>query len=276
MDRVRPSAIAGMFYPASPLELNAQLDELLGRVHPHAVAGEVVALIGPHAGYDYSGLTAAHGYKLLEGKSFDGVIIVSPSHREFFKGISIYGGSAYSTPLGIVPIDVELRRALVEDDDLITTTDSGHHSEHAVEVHLPFLQRMLGEFSFVPIVVGEQRADLCLHLGKKLGQVLAGRRWLMIASTDLSHFHPYAVARKVDRRVIETIQSFDHKQLMDDLETGSAEACGGGPTVAVMCAARDLGADRIQVLHHCNSGDITGDRSGVVGYLSAAAIKSVA
>jgi len=279
---VRPPAVAGLFYPADPNILNRQIDELLQRAASnasvsHLLRGEdrkvrrrIRAIISPHAGYMYSGLTAAHGYRLLQGQEFDTAIIVSPSHREYFDGISIYGGQAYRVPSGDVPIDTELREMLIRDDAIITLSDVGHRQEHAVEVQIPFLQKVLPGCKIVPIIMGDQRRDYCYHLGKKLAKVAKDKNVLLIASTDLSHYYPYDTAQMLDRIIIDEVERLDYEQLMTDLETERAEACGGGPTVAVLLAVCELGANKAYILHACNSGDVTGDRRGVVGYLSAA------
>lgn len=271
---VRSPAVAGLFYPADPTSLHRQIDDLLGQVNNGTWKGHLVALVSPHAGYTYSGFTAAHAYKLLEGHQFDSIIIVSPSHREYFDGISVYGGSAYRTPLGDVAIDAELRDALVHDDELIVMSDAGHRQEHAVEVQIPFLQRVLKNCTIVPIVMGDQRREYCFHLGKKIAKVVSEKKVLLIASTDLSHYYPYELAVTLDRIVIDEVRELDYDQLMTDLEAERAEACGGGPIVSVLLAACGLGADTATILHTCNSGDVTGDRSGVVGYLSAAIFRT--
>jgi AmmeMemoRadiSam system protein B len=275
---VRPPAVAGLFYPADPKILVRQIDDFLKRATSDPLRmgsgkGHLLALVSPHAGFMYSGLTAAHAYKLLKERRFDTAVIVSPSHREYFDGISIFGGAAYRTPLGEVPIDAAFRDALVEDDTLIALSDAGHGQEHAIEVQIPFLQKMLGGCRIVPIVMGDQRREYCFHLGKKLAQVARGKNVLLIASTDLSHYYPYDTAQLLDNIIIDEVQRLDYEQLMADLETERAEACGGGPTVAVLLAACDLGANKAYILHACNSGDVTGDKGGVVGYLSAAILQ---
>lgn len=271
---IRPPAVAGMFYPDDSRILHQQLDELLEKVGRQNVEGKLIALVSPHAGYIYSGFTAAHGFALLKGLSFDTVVIVSPSHREYFDGISIYGGGAYRTPLGDVAVDDDLRSLLIMNDTIITVSDSGHRQEHAVEVQIPFLQKSLNNFKILPIVMGDQRREYCLYFGKKLAHSIAGKKILLLASTDLSHYYPYHIAENLDRIMIDEVSRLDVEQLMLDLETEHTEACGGGPTVAVLFAARELGANKAYILHTCNSGDVTGDKSGVVGYLSAAITQS--
>ena len=188
---VRAPAVAGMFYEKSPDALRKTIDEMLSRVELPKVEGTVCGLVSPHAGYVYSGFTAAHAFKLLEGRKYDCVITVGPSHREYFDGISIYSGDAYETPLGKVPINHEIRSELLHGEKNITASVAGHRAEHSLEVQLPFLQRVLKEFSVVPIIMGDQRRQLCEQLSAVLARVMANKNVLLVASSDLSHFHTY-------------------------------------------------------------------------------------
>jgi MEMO1 family protein len=267
---VRAPAVAGMFYDRSPAALRKNIDEMLNRVQLPKIEGTVRAVVSPHAGYVYSGFTAAHAFKLLEGKKYDCVIVVGPSHREYFDGISIYSGDAYETPLGKVPINHEVRSELLQGEKNIVASIEGHRAEHSLEVQLPFLQRVLKEFSVVPIIMGDQRRQLCEQLSVALARVMANKKVLLVASSDLSHFHAYDEAVLLDKRVIQEVERFNSDVFIDELEKKSFEACGGGPIAVAMKTAQQLGANRVEVLHYCNSGDITGDKSGVVGYLAAA------
>lgn len=276
MSVIRPPAVAGSFYEADPKLLGKEVDKLLDGATPSIIDGTLLGLISPHAGYFYSGLAAAYGYKLLKerlGKPYDCVIIVGPSHREFFNGISMYSGNGYATPLGVVAVNEAVRSALLSQSDTISLSNAGHRSEHAIEVQLPFLQKVLGSFTFVPIVIGHQTKEYCFLLGEALATV--GRQYniLFIASSDLSHYHPYDTAVLLDKKVIREVEALDEDNLMRQLEEESVEACGGGPIVAVMHAAKKLHADRSMILTHYNSGDVTGDKSAVVGYLSAALVR---
>jgi len=268
---IRSCAVCGMFYPSDAVALQAEVRELLGRVPPSSIEGTVRGLISPHAGYRYSGFTAAHGYALLRGSRYRTVVIVSPSHREYFDGISVYPGDGYQTPLGIVPVNENVREALISQSSIVAASMAGHGEEHAIEVQLPFLQEVLGEFDFVPLVIGDQRREYCLELARVLSGI-EQEEVLLIASTDLSHYHPSAEADKLDDVMATDIDAFNADKLMDDLNAGRTEACGGGPSVAVMAALRKLGVKNMRILHRSNSGDITGERHHVVGYLSAAAI----
>ncbi|HCV42365.1 MAG TPA: AmmeMemoRadiSam system protein B [Bacteroidetes bacterium] len=267
----RECSVCGLFYPADKEELRENIREMIAAAKSPKIGGTIRGVIGPHAGYVYSGPTAAHAYALLQGATYSTVVVVSPSHREYFDGVSVFPGDSYSTPLGVVPVDKDLREKLLQQTPLVNLSYSGHGEEHAVEVHLPFLQYVLGEFKFLPLVVGDQKRECCFGLGEALGEVLKGKNALLVASTDLSHYYPSSVANKLDAIVVNHVNKFDYEGLMHDLESQQAEACGGGPTVAVMLALERLGVREMTVLHHCNSGDVTGDSHQVVGYLSAAA-----
>lgn len=267
---IRKPAVAGMFYPDEPEDLRDEIHDLLRRVRKKA-KGKVRGILVPHAGYAYSGFTAAHAYAMLRGERFDTVVVVSPSHREFFDAVSIFSGDAYETPLGKVEIDAALRDALDARASFIIVSDRGHRAEHALEVQLPFLQAVLPPFQLLPLVIGNQQPELCFDLGAVLGDVLKEKNALLVASTDLSHFYSSEDAEKLDRVMIEDVESFDYEKLMNDLQNQKTEACGGGPAVAVMSALKTLGAKKMEVVHHSNSGDTTGDYSSVVGYLSAVA-----
>jgi MEMO1 family protein len=269
---IRPAAVAGMFYPASALELRRDVSALLGRMKPQKEdRRDIRGIISPHAGYAYSGYTAAHGYAMLSGAGYETVVIVSPSHREYFEGVSVYPGDAYETPLGIVEVDGGFRDGLIAASGFVVASARGHAAEHAIEVQLPFLQEVLPPFMVLPIVMGDQRPELCIGLGEALAGILRGRNVLLVASTDLSHFHPFDVAARLDGVMISDVKEFDYEKLLQDLEACRTEACGGGPTVAVMAALAHLGVSKMEVVHYSNSGDVTGDYSSVVGYLSAIA-----
>ncbi|MBI3586806.1 MAG: AmmeMemoRadiSam system protein B [Ignavibacteriales bacterium] len=276
MSVIRPPAVAGSFYEADPKVLGKEVDKLLDEAAPSKINGTLLGLISPHAGYQYSGLAAAYGYKLLKErpeKPYDCVIIVGPSHREFFDGISIYSGSGYATPLGVVAVNDNVRSAIFSQSSNISLSNAGHRSEHAIEVQLPFLQRVLGSFTFVPIVIGHQTRENCFLLGEVLATIAQQYNILFIASSDLSHYHPYGTAVLLDKKVIREVEALDEDNLMRQLEEESVEACGGGPIVAVMHATKKLHANRSTILTHYNSGDVTGDKSAVVGYLSAALVR---
>ena len=267
---VRAPAVAGLFYPDDPGELASTIAGLITRESPEIPAG-VRGIIVPHAGYAYSGPTAGRAYgKLIRG-AYETVVVVAPSHREFFEGVSVYEGEAYRTPLGSIPVDVSLREALIAAAPCVRASSHGHGAEHAIEVHLPFLQAALGSFSFLPCVIGHQTPEICFALGDALGALLCGRKALLVASTDLSHFRTDREARVIDAVMIGDVRTFDPRALMAHLSEGATEACGGGPAVSVMTALRVMGAARLEVTDYATSGDVTGDLRSVVGYMSAVA-----
>ncbi len=266
---VRPPAVAGVFYPSAASHLRSEVDDFIERASVPPQIGTVYGLVSPHAGYAYSGFTAAHAYKALRNRLFDTVIVIGPSHQEYFQGVSVYPGDSFRTPLGDVPINDAVRSKLVGQEKRIFLSAAGHRGEHSVEVQLPFLQRVLGSFSFVPVVMGDQTLELCERLAEAIVSAAQAGNVLLVASSDLSHYHPYDEAKALDERVIELVEMYEPLQLMDRLGHRELEACGGGPIVAVMLAAKKLGANAARVIHYCNSGDMSGDKSAVVGYLSA-------
>jgi AmmeMemoRadiSam system protein B len=272
MKNVREPAVAGMFYPASSSKLKEDIQQLLDDFKPQEKFENVVGIVSPHAGYVYSGRTAAFAFNAIEQKKYKTVVIISPSHREYFAGISIYNGDAYKTPLGEVPINKEMRYGLVIDSKIIFEGINGHRTEHAVEVQIPFLQMVMKDFSIVPIVMGDQNKMYINELSQRLAGVMDDDT-LIIASSDLSHFHSKEQADKRDSIVEKRIAEFDYNNLQKDLETGKCEACGGGGIVAMMKTADLIQKKKSKILSRTDSGDVTGDNSEVVGYLSAVLFK---
>lgn len=268
MKNIREPAVAGMFYPASADKLQNEVQQLLNDYKPQEKFKNVVGIVSPHAGYVYSGRTAAFAFNAIEQKKYKTVVIISPSHREYFEGISIYNGDAYKTPLGEVPINKEMRYGLVIDSKIIFNGINGHRTEHAVEVQIPFLQVVMNNFSIVPIVMGDQNKMNINELSQRLACVMDDET-LIIASSDLSHFHSKEQADKRDSIVEKRIAEFDYNSLQQDLETGKCEACGGGAIVTMMKTADLLNKKKSKILSRTDSGDVTGDNSEVVGYLSA-------
>ncbi len=267
---VRRAVVAGAFYPGEPDALASTIDRYLDAAGSPDLDGEVVALVAPHAGYVYSGGVAAHAYAAVRGRTYDTVIVVAPSHRAAFRGASVFDGSSYETPLGAVPIDRESVSELRQRG--LVFEPRAHSQEHSLEVQVPFLQRSLESFELVPIVMGEQSEAAVRSLAAAMSGVVAerpDRRYLLVASTDLSHYHSQEDARRLDRVIVESVDAFDPEGLLRALASGECEACGGGPTAAVLMAARELGAAGAEVLRYATSGDVTGDMSQVVGYMAA-------
>lgn len=274
---VRRPAVAGQFYPGAPDSLARDVDRYLAAARvPGLDGGEVVGIVSPHAGYMYSGAVAAHGYSYLKGQRYDTVIVVAPSHRMAFRGSSVYARGAYETPLGLVQVDSELASAILDESAGIVDEPRAHVDEHSLEVQVPFLQRTLDSFRIVPIVMGDQGRAASYALGTRIAKAVSGagdRRVLLVASTDLSHYHDQRTAEVLDERVLEALSAFDPDGLLRSLAARECEACGGGPMAAVMVASRELGADEARVVKYATSGDVTGDKSEVVGYASAVFVR---
>jgi len=267
LKNVRHSVIAGSWYPGTEAQLLKTVQGYLDNVEKEELGGELVGLISPHAGYIYSGQVAAYAYRQLDGTPYDAVAVISPVHRMFVGRFAVTSTAAYETPLGLVEVDGELVEAMDREIDLARVSQD---NEHSLEIQLPFLQVALGKFKLLPIMMGDQELSSCQKLGTALAKVLKGKNVLLVASTDLSHFHSYGAAVRLDEIVLERVGAYDPEGLANDLRRGKCEACGGGPVIAVMLAAQELGANRAKVLKYMNSGDVTGDHSQVVGYMSAA------
>jgi AmmeMemoRadiSam system protein B len=272
---VRSPVFAGTWYPGDPEVLRQTMTGYLSKANPPAAEGKVVAIIVPHAGYLYSGQVAAYSYKLLQRSNPKVVFLIGPSHRVGFRGFSVSQYSGYQTPLGVAPVDQDLARKLLSITPQMQWVREADEQEHSLENQIPFLQIVLKDFQIVPIIMGEQNIETCVLLAKSLLRALPDKESVVIlASTDLSHFHSDQQARALDGEFIKQVKEFDPEGLAKAVASGSCEACGAGPAIAAMLAARELGANRSVILKYSNSGDVTNDRRQVVGYLSAALLRS--
>ncbi len=264
---VRPSPLAGRWYPASARELAAMVDGFLAAARPTAPQGRVIGLLAPHAGLVYSGPVAAHAFKLVEGMSPEVVAVVSPSHYPYPAPLLTTAHRAYATPLGEIPVNREALEALSE---RVTLLPVRNDPEHSLEIELPFLQHVLPQgFTLLPVMIVEQTPRQAEALGHALAEVLSERDVLLVASSDLSHFYTQRVARQLDQAMLERVAAFDPTGVFAVEEQEKGFACGRGAIAAVMWAARDLGADAAQIVNYATSGDTSGDYSRVVGYGAA-------
>ena len=268
---VRLPAVAGTWYPGEASALAAEVEGHLAAVPLRDLPGRLIALVSPHAALHYSGPVAAHAYAHLRGSRDLTAVLVGPSHRRAFEGISVYARGAFATPGGEIPIDEPFAAALLEVGGAFLDDPRPHRDEHSLEMQLPFLQHLVPGLRLVPLLMGSQSRAEVDALAAALGRTLEGREALLVASTDLSHYHPAAAASELDARVVDDVQRLDPGALMRRLEAFRGHACGGGPMVAVLEAARARGADRATILRYADSGDVAGgDKSRVVGYLAAA------
>lgn len=271
---IRSSVLAGSWYPEDPDELRDMVDTFLETAE--TVDGTPLGLIVPHAGYVYSGPTAASGFKQLEGANIDVAIIIGSDHQAPLSDpISIWVGKGFETPLGVVPVDVDLAEAIIASDPLITADLSAHEGEHPIEIELPFLQRVCPTCSIVPVLMGDASERTVEALVNALRVQLADRHAVIIASSDLSHYPSYDDAYVIDNATLDAIETGLPSELSETVErlmiSGFANlvtcACGEGPILVVMQVTQALGADTITVLQYTNSGDTPfGDTNQVVGY----------
>jgi AmmeMemoRadiSam system protein B len=275
LGNLRPSILAGTWYAGDRNALAQSIQDSLSSAEIPHLKGKLIALIVPHAGHRYSGGVAAHAYRLLQGRQFGRVVLVGPSHRGAFKGASVNCQSGYETPLGVVPVDRGFARKMLDAGTHVRWLKEAHAFEHSLEIQLPFLQTVLKNFKIVPILMGQQDLDTCVNLAHTLAPILKNTEdTLLIASTDLSHFHPSRQAKALDLQFIDRVRRLDPQGIAKDLREGKSEACGGGPVITVMLLAQALGANRAEILNYADSGQVTGDHGRVVGYLSAALIRS--
>jgi MEMO1 family protein len=270
----RRSPFAGSWYPADPRELEAMVARFVAEEEEVELEGELVALISPHAGLVYSGPVAGAGYRLLarDAPAFATAVLLGPSHRKFFDALAVYPAGAFATPLGPVPIDAELADAFLRETPRARAMPEVHGDEHCLEMQLPFLRYLLPDLRIVPVLMGNQSVENVAAAARAVAAVAktADRPVLLVASSDLSHYESRARARELDDEVLGCVGRFDAPALASLFERNSRHACGGGPIVAVMAAARALGATEASVLRYGDSGDVSGDTDAVVGYVSAA------
>jgi len=270
---LRPSPIAGTWYEGHAKTLARSIDEYLNNAKLPALDGDVVGVIAPHAGHRYSGPVAGYAFAALRGLSPSLVAVISPFHNLARYPLITTAHDAYSTPLGNLEMDkVALAELQTHLDIPITPVIAD--KEHSLEIELPFLQRALsGDFKLLPIMVRAQEVDVAQKLGLALAKVLKDKNALLVASTDLSHFYDQGTANILDAEMLRRIGSFDPEAIFEAERTGKAFACGHAAVAAVLWAARELGANKVQVLHHATSGDVTGDYSSVVGYGAAVVLR---
>ncbi|MEW6014607.1 MAG: AmmeMemoRadiSam system protein B [Candidatus Zixiibacteriota bacterium] len=273
---VRQPAVAGQFYPADRQALSAMVNEHLNKaIISEGIDGDIIALIVPHAGLVYSGQIAAHAYKLIEGKTFERVVLCGVSHRHRFQGLSVYGpGVTWKTPLGELSCDDTICQLMTGSFKGIEIIPQAHLQEHSLEVQLPYLQTVLSDFKIIPILMGYPDDVNTSLLEKALNGIPDTRRTILVASTDWQHYRSASEGWKLDSVGIECLMKIDADCLEKNLRDGKTEMCGGGAAVAVMRAAVNRGANRVMILKYGDSGDISDDKSSVVGYLAAVIYRS--
>jgi len=282
---IREPAVAGQFYPSNPETLKEMIQDFLEKadVKPQK---DIIGIVCPHAGYPYSGPTAAYSYKAISGGDYNTIILIGPSHHAFFDGISIYDKGGWKTPLGIVSVDESMAQEIESFNPNIKYFPEGHYMEHSLEVQIPFLQVIFPDFKIVPIVMGNQTLEMVNILTDALSKTLKEKKkYLIVASSDLYHGYSYSQAYSSDKKVLKYIEDYDGDGLMNFIqkfeiehrEEGIAAACGYGPIAVMLKTTKILGGKVPKLLHHTTSQDVVGGSPGgyVVGYSAFTVRKGV-
>lgn len=287
-EEVKLPNVAGSFYPDNPVELSAMIDKFLEAANPKAIEGDrpegyglasdgqshIFAIISPHAGYGYSGQTAAYGYKLIKGKPYKTVVVIGPAHYYGFNGASVYTQGVFRTPLGDLEIDSDFAQKLLNKEKEIFFQPAAFGKEHSVEVQLPFLQKTLSGFKIVPIVMGDCTLLICQKLANLLKEAIGERKdVLVVASTDMYHGYDYDEAETVDSLTLSYVKNIDAEGLYYGLREGKLQFCGGFGVVSTLILAKSLGYQKAEVLAQTNSAVVMGNKTKgtwTVGYTSCA------
>ena len=271
---VRPSPIAGTWYEGNAETLARSVDDFLSNAQLPQLDGDVIGVIAPHAGHRYSGAVAGSAFAALRSRTVDLVAVLSPFHNLAAYPLLTSAHDAYSTPLGNIEVDRSALAELSSHLD-IPVTAVKNDGEHSLEIELPFLQRALtGGFKLLPIMIRGQEVEVAKKLGLALAKIFQDKNAVLVASTDLSHFYDQQTANALDSEMLRRFEAFDPESIFEAEHTGKAFACGHAAVAAMLWAARELGANKVQVLHHATSGDVTGDYSSVVGYGAAVVLRS--
>jgi AmmeMemoRadiSam system protein B len=270
---IRPSPIAGRWYPGDAGQLADSVDHYVNAAQLPEIQGQVMGIIVPHAGHVYSGPVAGYAFKAVLDMQPELVVVVSPMHQPYTQPLLTCAHQAYQTPLGAIEIDQqkvsELNREL-EAELGFGLTPVRNDSEHSLEIELPFLQRVLAnEFLLLPVMMRDQTPRVVEIFGKSLARVLINQSYLLVASSDLSHFYDQLQAEYLDTEMLDQVEAFDPLGVLQVEEDGKGFACGRNAIAAVLWAAKELGGKSVKILKHATSGDVTGDYTGVVGYAAA-------
>jgi AmmeMemoRadiSam system protein B len=283
---LRHPVVSGLFYPDEPGELERIVTGYLDKVDKKELYERIeeqtgikdapkltpLVVVAPHAGYIFSGKIQAFSYALFMNTTVETAVIIGPSHQKQFKGISVNLDSAYKTPLGNVAVDLDFANALIDHSGDFNHIEEAHLSEHTIEVQLPFLQILMRDIKIVPVLFGHQNRQSSVLLKEALVSVMdrMQKSCAVIVSTDLSHYHPHVEASSLDKRLIQDIQNMDPESFYTNIKEGKSEACGFGGILTGLMLAKERGRGKSAILSYMDSGEVSGDRKKVVGYLSAA------
>jgi len=272
-EQVKEPSVAGQFYPSDKKALGEMVNGFIGNVPQNKGEGKIIALISPHAGYVYSGQVAAYGYRQIQGHEIKNIILLGVSHRSAFKGASVYTKGRFKTPLGEVKINEPLAQSFLNEAAEVKYFPEAFEKEHSLEVQLPFLQTVLKDFMIIPILIGSPTQQTFDHLIARIAETF-DENTLIVASTDLSHYHDYHKAIGMDSKIISAVERLSAIRAGQILQNGESEMCGAFSVIITMEAAKRLGATHGVLFHYANSGDVTGGKDKVVGYASLGLFRS--
>ena len=269
-NNIKNPNVSGQFYPANPTALSAQIDRFLEQVQIQPSEKDIQIILSPHAGYVYSGGVAAHGYKAVSQKKVKTVIIIAASHHFPYDGVSIWQEGSFKTPLGTVPVDEAFAKELISKNEKFYFQPQVFEREHSLEVQIPFLQKTFMDFKIVPVLMGQTSYELCHDLAISLNEFMGDREdVLVVVSTDMSHFHTDDQAKGIDHNTLQAIENFDDKKIYENCKVHKGmELCGFVPVTTALLLAKERGLTGIERLSYATSGDVSGDKSRVVGYTS--------
>ncbi len=271
---IRKAVVAGSWYSGDSESLQKEINTYLENAKLSDIDGEILALISPHAGYAYSGYTAANAYKQVKGNRYDAVIVLAPSHHEAFSGASVFNKDGYETPMGVVPVEKTIANAIIESDGNIRFTWEGHREEHSLEIQLPFLQVAIPDLKIVPIVLWDYSWENCRRLADAITKAVKGKKVLIVASSDLYHGNSYNECKATDNRTLSSVLKLNPQKLCQDFQNRDLMACGAGGIVVAEQVAMNLGANKAKIVYQINSNDVIGSKGGyVVGYGAVAIYK---
>jgi hypothetical protein len=277
MPKFRPSALAGSWYPVQADKLQKEVSEYIESASIPEINSDVIALIAPHAGYVYSGATAGHAFKAVQGNQYDLVVILSPFHDRAPAPLLTSSYDAYQTPLGNIQIDQQVLKELnayLLDSGVPKIEAIGLEQEHSLEIELPYLQVALeNDFKLLPVMIGSHDLNIVTNLGEGLAEIVADRKTLLVASTDLSHFYTQEQAEIYDAELLGQIERLSPKGIVTTQEQGKGFACGLMAVSAVLTASMALGATQAQILDYRTSAEVNGEYERVVGYGAAMILK---
>ena len=272
---LREPAVSGIFYPKNPNELREDIESLFrdpnfgpGNLTPSGNNERIYGMVSPHAGYMYSGAVAAHGYYDLSSSKFESALILGPNHYGLGSEVALMDKGSWETPLGKVEIDSEVAQSIHQNCDIISIDESAHSRDHCIEVQLPLLQYIKGQFKIVPIILINQGKNTCKKLGTDIYESIKDRNLIPIASSDLTHYEANNLAYEKDKLLISAILSLDIEKFYSVLISFNVTACGYGAIATVMEISKRMGATKGKLLKYATSGDIAGDNKSVVGYSS--------